>query len=358
MNEEKIVRIGAVVRADATGLGNQSQDWIMQLPIKKVLVAWGEKKSDPLIYSQLEMRVCEYGIPTLEEIDWLLKDIDIVLTIETPYNWNLISMARKKGVKSIIAPNYEWIPEIIPEQPDLWLCYNPLNYEEVPFSNKVYVPQPVNREIFGFKKRKKARIFLFNNGNGGAHGRNCLKEFLEAIYLSSADVKFIINSQVPMYNINDERVEVHLGDRQINEIWKEGDIFVHLRKFGANSLPMNEAMSLGMPCLMVDRKPENLFIPKKFLVEPDGNYLMRCRSDMVNVVASIVNPLKIARKIDELANTDISEESEWVNKVSEELSWDNLRGYWIGVFVNLFINKKQTNYEHKNEISPTKDNTQ
>ena len=348
---EQIIRIGMVVRADQTGLGNQSQDWVMQLPIKKVLVAWGQKQSDPSIYSGLEMRVCEYGIPTIEEIEWLLEDIDLVLTIETPYNWKLIKMAKDKGVKTIIAPNYEQLPEILPAQPDLWLCVNPLNYQYISSPNKVYIPQPINRDVFQFKKRKKARIFLFNNGNGGMHGRNSLHEFIQAIYLSNADVKFIINSQVPIENINDERVEVHLGDRPINEIWKEGDIFVHLRKFGALSLPWNEAMSLGMPCLMVDRVPENLFLPKDLLIESNDKYMMRCRKDTIPIVANIINPVKVAEKIDKLANTDISEYSELMNKIAEEWSWKNLWEHFIGAFVNLITNQPQVNYKHKYEVN-------
>ena len=357
MKEEQIIRVGMVVRADQTGLGNQSQDWVRNLPIKKVLVAWGEgKKSDPSFYSQVEMRVCEYGIPTIEEIDWLLTDIDLVLTIETPYNWNLIKKAKDKGVKSIIAPNYEQLPEMIPAQPDLWLCYNLLNYQQVPFENKVYVPQPIDRTAFQFKKRKKARIFLFNNGNGGMHGRNCLKEFIEAIYLSTADVKFIINSQVQVDSINDSRVEVHLGDLPIAEIWKEGDVFVHLRKFGALSLPQNEAMSLGMPCLMVNRVPESIFMPNKLLVEPSDKYIFRCRKDTISIEAKVISPTEIAKKIDELANTDISEYSETMDKIADEWSWNNLRGNWIGIFVNLITGNPQKNYEHK--ISQASDSSQ
>lgn len=345
---EQIIRVGMIVRADMTGLGIQSLDWVINLPIKKVLVAWGTgKQSEPMAYSQYEMRVCEYGMPTLEEIDWLLTDIDLVLTIETPYNWKLISRAKERGIKTVIAPNYEQQLEIIPAQPDLWLCYNILNYEQLPYENKVYVPQPVNRGVFKFKKRKKARIFLFNNGNGGMWGRNCLAEFLEAIHYSNADVKFIINSQIPVSGIADKRVELNVGDKSILEIWKEGDVFIHLRKFGANSLPMNEAMSLGMPCLMVDRAPESLFIPKELLVEPDGRYFMQCRTDTRPIEACTISPIKVARKIDELANTDITKYSELMNNLANEISWEELRNRWIGVFVNLMTNQPQQNYVHK-----------
>jgi len=118
------MKIGMIVRADVTGLGMHTQDWVNNLPIDKVLVVWGQKEFYPNIYAHKEMLVAKMGQPSLKEIDWLLKDIDIVLTIETPYNWSLISKAKEKGVKSVIAPNYEWIPKIVPAQPDLWLCYN------------------------------------------------------------------------------------------------------------------------------------------------------------------------------------------------------------------------------------------
>ena len=83
------IRIGMVVRADFTGLGNQSQDWVSQLPIAKVLVVWGQKQTSPEIFKNLEMKVCEQQVPSLEEIDWFLKDIDVAMFLETPYNWSL-----------------------------------------------------------------------------------------------------------------------------------------------------------------------------------------------------------------------------------------------------------------------------
>lgn len=345
---EKEIRIGMVVRADATGLGNQSQDWVMNLPIKKVLIAWGEKPANPEIYSHLENRICEMGTPNLDEIDWLLKDIDLVLTIETPYNWNLIKKAKERGIKSIIAPNYEWLPIDVPEQPDLWLCYNILNFQFVPFPNKVYVPQPINRPFFPFKKRKKARVFLFNNGNGGAWGRNCLHEFIEAINFVKSDVKFIINSQVPFEAVNDSRVETHYGDLPITDIWKEGDVFIHLRKFGALSLPQNEAMSLGLPVIGVNRFPENVILPSELLIEPDGVYPHQCRKDVMGIEANLVNPLKIAAKIDELANTDITKYSEMMDKQADAWSWEKQRPNWLMIFSDL-VNNKLTiqNNEHQ-----------
>lgn len=329
------MRLGILARCDATGLGMHTQDWVNHLPIDKVLVVWGQKKFQPKIYAHKEMLVTEHGNPSLKEIDWLLEGIDVVLTIETPYNWSLISKAREKGVKSVIAPNYEWIPKLVPEQPDLWLCYNPLTPDYVPFPNKVYLPQPIDIKQFKFKKRKKAKTFLFNNGNGGVHGRNSVNEFIQAIPFIKSDIKIIINSQVPIQPVNDKRVQVNIGDQPLEDIWKEGDVFIHIRKFGANSLPINEAMAQGMPIIGMNRKPENLLIPKKFLIQPSGIRPLECREDVRPVDACLIDPRKIAEKIDEIANTDISEDSKKIRKQAEELSWDKQLTDWITVLNNL-----------------------
>lgn len=342
------IRVGMVVRADITGLGNQSQDWVMQLPIAKTLVVWTPyKEAFPQIYGKLDSRICEAGFPSVGDIEWLLKDIDVLICLETPYNWSLISEAKKKGVKTIINPNYEWLPRDIPEQPDLWLCTNRLNYDFIETENKVYIPQPINREVFQFKKRKKARVFLFNNGNGGAHGRNGLKEFLEAINFVKSDVKFIIHSQIPIETIYDKRIELHEGEPNIQEIWKEGDVFVHLRKFGAMSLPMNEAMSLGMPIIGINRNPENTYLPTELLIEPEGKYPMRCREDVIEIEACSYSSKKIAEKIDEIANTDISAYSEKMNELADKWDWEKLRNLYIENFYNLVNNLPVKNYEEQ-----------
>jgi len=323
------IRIGLIARADATGLGNQTQDWVNNLPqITKLLLVWGELPFDPNVFQDKETIVCKQGMPSIEEIKDFVKDIDVLMAIETPYNWNAFSIAKSAGVKTILAPNYEFFPNAIPEEPDLYLCYNPLTMDYIP-EPKVYLQQPLDRNQFEFKLRTKAKTFLFNNGNGGVLGRNSLSEFVQAIPLVKSDVKFIIHSQVPFDTINDSRVTAKIGNFSLAEIWKEGDVFVHLRKFGANSLPIQEAMSLGMPILGVDRKPENEFLPKELLVEPEKTMPIKIREDLIEIEASIISPLKIAEKIDEIANTDISKYSKMMDKQAEKWSWDNLRDKWI-----------------------------
>ena len=332
------IRIGLIARADATGLGNQSQDWFYNLPnITKVLVVWGELPFDPNVYQEKETIVAEQGMPSIDELKKFIKDIDVLMAIETPYNWNAFKIAKDAGVKTVLAPNYEFFLNAIPEEPDLYLCYNSLTMDYIP-EPKVYLQQPLDRNQFEFKLRKKAETFLFNNGNGGVLGRNSLSEFVQAIPLVKSDVKFIINSQVPFDTINDSRVDARIGNFSLAEIWKEGDVFVHLRKFGANSLPIQEALSWGMPIIGVDRKPENTFLPQELLVKPDQTMPIRIKEELIEIEASIISPMKIAKKIDEIANTDIIKYSKMMDKQAEEWSWDNLRDKWIEELTKLVKN--------------------
>jgi len=94
-------------------------------------------------------------------------------------------------------------------------------------------------------------------------------------------------------------------------------------------------MAQGMPIIGMNRKPENLLIPEKFLIQPSGIRPIECREDVRPVKACVIDPLKVAEKIDEIANNDISEDSLKIRKQAEALSWDKLRKDFIKVFEDL-----------------------
>ena len=53
------------------------------------------------------------------------------------------------------------------------------------------------------------------------------------------------------------------------EIWEDADVYVSPRKYAGQSLPLNEAMSLGMAVMMTDMEPQNQFLPSSFLSDAD-----------------------------------------------------------------------------------------
>jgi glycosyltransferase involved in cell wall biosynthesis len=317
------IRIGMLLKSDDSGLGSLSQDFYKFLKPTKVLTIMGGYDNHPERFPNGV--ICEMGVPTLEQIEEFLKDIDVVLTFETPYNWTLISEAKKRGIKTIIIPNYEWSVANPPVEPDLWLCPSKLDYnifkEE---GRKVeYLPIPIDRTKIQFKLRTKAHTFVFNNGHGGSIGRNSAREMIEAIARTKSDVKFIVRSQVMVDNtVDDMKTKFLLGEGNKSTLFEEGDVFVFPHKFDGLSLPIQEAMAAGMPIITTDFFPFNEMLPKELLFAPDDVGKAKLCEDCRNIDLHFIYPKLLAQKIDEWANKDITKYSLEMNRMAESISWD------------------------------------
>lgn len=328
------VRIGIIARCDNSGLGVMTFDFFRNLVVSKVLLisASYENYHDRFDgYEGTQVIKCARGMPALEEIDLFLEDIDVVVAFETPYNWNIFSRAKEKGVKSVLIPMYEWEPpnDQFPAMPDLFLCPSKLDLDEMPKGEpKVFIPTPINREILPFKRRTEAKTFIFNNGHGGFGGRNSLAEFLQAIPLVKSDVQFLIRSQVPFEPINDARVIVQMEELNYEDLWNEGDVYLHLHKYDGLSLPLNEAMSSGIIPIAPDFYPHNEFLPKEVLFEPEAEARVTLMPNFRDITTHLISPVAIAKKIDEVASwssEQIGALSDRMNELADEHSWKVLK---------------------------------
>jgi glycosyltransferase involved in cell wall biosynthesis len=317
------LKIGIIARVDSGGLANMTLDWWKNIPeITKCLTILSESSyQDVTRYP--EQIICQ-NYPTIEQIDLFLKDIDIVIAFETPYNWNVFSMAKERGIKTVLIPMYEWTEEHPSIEPDLYLCPSLMErdiYKYYPTKSE-YIQNPIDRKIFKFKQREKAHTFVFNNGHGGTNSRNGIVTLLQAILLVKSDVKFIIHSQVSIPEIKDKRVEIRLVDiKNRPDLYKEGDIMIYPKMFGALSLPIWESLSCGIPVLTTNLYPFNEMLPKEWFFEPEGNQKMKTSSQNRIIDCAIINPQTIADKIDEWANKDITEDSKKANDIAEQFNW-------------------------------------
>lgn len=334
------VKIGIVARCDWSGLGVMTFDFFRNFIVSKVLVVGGGYQNDFSRfdgYEGTESRVCALQTPGNEDMDWLLDGVDMVVTFETPYNWNIYTKAKEKGVKSVLIPMFEWTPvkEKMPSEPDLYLCPSKVDFDEIE-GEKVYLPTPVNRSLVPFKERTEAKTFIFNNGHGGWGGRNSIQEFFQALPFVKSDVKFKVRSQVPFDGaINDSRVEVQMGDLPYEQLWNEGDIYVHLHKFDGLSLPLNEALAAGMPVIALNKAPHNEFLPKELLVPVEAKPTIMVGRP---TESAIINPLKVAEMIDKVANMtseEIKALSQTSNNLAQSISWDVLKGQYLDEFAKL-----------------------
>jgi len=328
---KKEPKIGIVARIDNGGLGNMTYDfWKNLLSIEKELVVIIQDSNNDL-YRYPKGILCD-GYPGLVEINDFLNKINILLVFETPYNWNVISQAKKRGIKVVFIPMYEWSNPVPPVEPDVYLCPSLLDYDIYKEQYKdtdvkvKYLPIPVDTNEIKSRIRYKARTFVFNNGGGGSLGRNGLKEFLQAIKLVKAqDIEFIIRSQVAIPLIQDKRIRYETGQIQKrSDLFKDGDVFVFPHKFNGLSLPIQEALAAGMPVLSTDIYPHNEYLPEDWLFKHEGVDKVKVTPAARTIDSVRINPQKLADKIDEYANQNIAEDSKIAIKIAKGISWKTL----------------------------------
>ena len=97
------MNIAMLARYDNSGLGTLSWEFARHLKPKKILLI------ENGVYSTFPERFKDFDTQTVngmmieEQKDWILKDIDVLFTIETFYDWGLVAEARKKGIKTILS---------------------------------------------------------------------------------------------------------------------------------------------------------------------------------------------------------------------------------------------------------------
>ncbi len=315
-------RLGILAFASNSGLGTLSREFHDNLkPAKTLLI--------PTRYAEFPERFpgSRRGLEQ-ENIDWLLSGIDVLLAFETPSDWNIFAMARKRGVKTILMPMYECMPSPLPAWPDMLLCPSTLDlkifrHEAVDKCRVKHLPVPVNRQRLPFQPRRYARVFEHHAGHGGLLSRNGTYELLAAVPMLKSDARIVIYSQRKL-DFEHPKVEIRVGNfQEYWDIWGHGDVFVFPHKFDGLSLPIQEALSSGMPVLSTGMEPFSGWLPQDWMIRADEHTEMRVFQRMVDV--AVVDPHRIAEMIDGWYGKDIRGDSVMANKLAEALDWKALK---------------------------------
>lgn len=297
---------GAVVLSSEQGLGYMAKDFYDNGVIQKVFIHPHGSRKNHYEWYKPEDRLANLG---------QLLECDSIVFFENPFYWKLIPMAREKGVKTVLIPMYECTPYPLFYEPDLILTPSSLDKQYYPNSIQITVPVDVP-----WKLRKKARIFVTNNGNGGLGGRNGTKEVLEAMQYVKSPIKLIVRSQVPLGRTEDPRVEIQ-GTIEKSELWATGDVFLFPEKFNGLSLPVQEAYASGMAVMCGDRFPFNEWLPKEMLIPVSGYKKERIA---VEFDSAVIHPKAIALCIDRAYDSDITKYSLMGKEWGERNSWKKL----------------------------------
>lgn len=240
------MRIGLIARADQTGLGHQTWEFYQHMKPHKTLVI------------NLDDVNAQYGKITHCHAEWyperaeftnfplrydafdeFLKDIDVVFTVETPYNFELYDLARERGIKIIEQYNYEFLELLCnPSLPHPDVLAAPTAWHKQDVKRILSptpvrsLPVPVALERFTQNDNDRAVRFLHLAGIPAHMDRNGTELVREAARYLPPEIDLTIRDSV-----------------QDNNYWESYDgydVLVIPRRYGGLCLQIQEAMAAGL----------------------------------------------------------------------------------------------------------------
>ncbi len=289
------MKIGLLAYSSSTGLGYQTKAFANNIECEKILVADLSKMNgmplNPNWYYQPRYTA---GIPTDEDIKWLLEGMDIVFVCETPLNWKLFKFAREMGVKTVLQYNYEFLeyikkpnlpaPDVL-ASPSFWEM---LQVEALNIAPVEYLPVPIDLRKFPYREISEVQTIIHVMGRAAFNDRNGTMLFLllaQKMGIKNKHLKFKLFAQKPTDN-NSERLFFEIKKRldetksllggrftvifdvaKPSEMYEDGEIMVLPRRYGGLCLPLWEAMACGIPVIMPDISPNDEVLPLEWLAD-------------------------------------------------------------------------------------------
>lgn len=343
------MRLGVIARADYTGLGYQTSDFISAMGADKALIINMSPIHDRFrlndgTVEQIQRTADESRILHLqgwphpsqhpvnlerELIEWFLADLDIIYTVETPYYYWLFADAERRGIKTVLHYNYEYLdycasPQL-PRPTEFWspcsdwgIHTDRLRSADI---NPYVMPVPIQPPDPGVV-REGAVNFYHCAGNYMPEDRNGTELVLEAWRHVKSDARLRITS----FFKPKDHVERVLWTQASANRWvhfRTSDVLLFPRRFGGLCMPLLEAMACGMVPVMSDCPPN------RGVLRGDERFLVPAYRDSTLWVKNPVDtygvdPFDLARHIDWLVEhpQEVQEASQRALEIAQERSWD------------------------------------
>ena len=310
------MKLGIIVRSDNTGLGNQTKDLTTMLNPSRVMhinsYSFNRNKQHPEWYDAYDC-VHSRGFPRRNEIDMFLKGLDVVLTCETFYDKTFIDLAKRRGVKTVLQYNYEFLEHLTNPSlslPDVMASPSVWNINKIIdlYGDKtkvIHLPPPIDTDLFTSVRENNMsqthKKILHIGGKAASKDRNGTQTVIDMLKYSKADYSLVIQTQTEI-NINskDSRLIINTDNVESRSAMYDGyDAMVLPRRYAGLCLPMNEALVSGLPVFMTNISPNNYVLPGKWLVDSTKIDQLKTR-DMLDVYEA--DPRKLAKIIDNYMN--------------------------------------------------------
>jgi hypothetical protein len=345
------MKLGIVVRADDTGLGNQTHELVKMLNPEKILIidssTFHSKNMQHYEWYEGRNIVVSKGFPDNSVLLNFFEGLKIVISCETFYNKRFVALARRKRIKTILQYNFEFLDYLSNEDtmlPDVLLAPSLWRFEEVEerFSNKClvkYLPPPTDQKLFNKNKRintKRTNKLLHIGGKAAIYDRNGTNSVVDMLKYSKSDYELVIRSQINLdINSSDPRLTLLVGNENNHEDMYRGyDAMILPRRYAGLCLPMNEALMSGLPVFMTDISPNNLILPKKWLSK---SYFVKEFMTRVGVSLYEADPKSLAKVVDGyFSQDDLSNDKKEAFDIGQKnFSSRNLKSQYLDLLNNL-----------------------
>jgi glycosyltransferase involved in cell wall biosynthesis len=308
--------LGLVARMDQQGLAFQSHNLARILQPAKVLLVDSRPFNGPNV-RQYPERLAVYGtmitngFPTDDECHRFLEGLTRVLTCETAYNWELFREADRRGIKTYLQLNFEFADHLTDRDlplPTRFLAPSTWKMDVLKgrFGDRVVLlPPPTFADDFASARlanhrRTGRRRFLHIVGKPAHGDRNGTMLLMYAMQRSRGDFELVVKSQQPLQPIiKDKRItwDSSAPDDQWR-LYAGFDALIMPRRYGGLCLPMNEALTSGLPVIMSNTSPNDSILPHGWLVPGafNGGFTSRVPIPYFNV-----NIAALAQKLDQWA---------------------------------------------------------
>jgi len=342
------VRVGTICYATEQGIGYLPKDFYDHGVVTDVAVfRHGSRPTHIEWYPEgtAELVQRPFNGPVVE--GWLSK-LDVLLQFETPFDWQVLALAKKFGVRTCIVPMYECTPVYRPHEPDKWICPSLLDQRDY-FPKSPYLPVPVEAK---WTERRVCKRFLHNGGNLGLRGHKGTREILEAWRQCKRPVDLTVRAQdtaglrTLLSDVFDQRIlyqderawfrrphgaSLHVDMRPVarEDLFPaDFDCFVMAEKYNGLSLPLQEAFASGMCIVTSARFPMTTWLPNEPLIPVASYSRQRVGGPFNWYEEAKVDPRDIADKLDELYGADVYAYSLLGRQYALENSWEKLGPLW------------------------------
>lgn len=344
------MKIGLLAYSTDTGLGNQTYSFYKHMKPHKTLVVDLEKLNhmpthhERFTESPIGTVQVFQGIPSCQQMDWLTDDVDLVFICETPLNYCLMEKAKAKGVPVVLQYNYEFLDYLnrkdieapaVFAAPAIW---HKKDVEALGIAPVLDLPVPTDVSDINFREISECRTIIHIAGKQAIHDRNGTITFIEAAVKCGNKFKFKIYAQQldgtteTLIQKAQQSIDLEVVRNVPNyaDMYKDGDVLVLPRKYGGLCLPMQEALTAGIPVIMPDIEPNDYRLPKQWLVpaKRERSFMTRTQIDIYET-----DPNHLAFKMCQFADREFMS---WSNKeaieIGKGLSWKSLQPYYQTVF--------------------------